>query len=91
MTTKAERRKMEGINQFRLQFIHTWKCHHETPFRHLKQIKMSFFKNKGQVGKTCPIWELVPVGGRMIQGKSEGGEYGGNTTFSCMKVENETF
>jgi hypothetical protein len=30
MRTKVERRKMEGINQFRIQYIYTRKCHNET-------------------------------------------------------------
>jgi hypothetical protein len=29
---KVERRKIEEMNQFRLKYIYTWKCHKETPY-----------------------------------------------------------
>jgi hypothetical protein len=35
-------------------------------YNYLKQTKISFFKNKGQEGKTGPILGLVPVGGGRI-------------------------
>jgi hypothetical protein len=35
-------------------------------YSHLKQTKISFFKNRGQEGKTDPVWELVQVGEGMI-------------------------
>jgi hypothetical protein len=54
---------MEGMNQFGIQYICTWKCHNETPhIPILNKQKSLFFKNKGQEGKTDPSQELVPVG-----------------------------
>jgi hypothetical protein len=31
LKSPQERRKIKGMNQFRLQYIYTWKCHNETP------------------------------------------------------------
>jgi hypothetical protein len=46
--TKVERRKMEGMNQFRIQYIYTWKCHNGTPcIAILNKQKSLFFKNRG--------------------------------------------
>jgi hypothetical protein len=36
-------------------------------YSYLKQTKMSFFKNRGQEGKTSPVWKLAPVGGEDIR------------------------
>jgi hypothetical protein len=36
-------------------------------YRYLKQTKMSFFKNRGQEGKTGYVWGLVPLGGEDIR------------------------
>jgi hypothetical protein len=38
---------------------------------------MSLFKTEEQEGKSGPVWGLVPAGG----------EYGGNITYSNMKME----
>jgi hypothetical protein len=49
--------KNGGMNQFRMQYIYTWKCHNEN--RCLKQ-KCLFSKTE-QKSKTVPVWGLVPV------------------------------
>jgi hypothetical protein len=44
---KVERRKIEDMNQFKLKYIYTRKCHKESPCRAiLNKQKMSFFKNR---------------------------------------------
>jgi hypothetical protein len=48
---------------------------------------MSFFKNKGQEGKTVPAWGLVPVGGEGYREGVKEDEYGGDAMYSCMKME----
>jgi hypothetical protein len=45
-------------------------------------------KNEGQKGKTGPVWELVPVGrGEGHKKRVKESEYGGNITYSCMKMQ----
>jgi hypothetical protein len=34
---------MEGMSQFGIEYIYTWKCHNETPCI-IKEIKMSCFQ-----------------------------------------------
>jgi hypothetical protein len=43
------------------------------PIAILNKQEMPFLKNGEQEGKTGPVWVLVPVGGKMIQGKGIGG------------------
>jgi hypothetical protein len=43
--TKVERRKMEGMNQFGIQYIYTWKCRNETLCVDLKN---SFFQKQNR-------------------------------------------
>jgi hypothetical protein len=57
---------MEGMNQFGLKYISTWKCHNETPYTAIFNNKMTFFKNREQEGKAGPFWRLVPVAGERI-------------------------
>jgi hypothetical protein len=46
--------------------------------RYLKQTKcFFFFSNKGQEGKTGPVWRLAPVGGGGYKERVWEGEYGG--------------
>jgi hypothetical protein len=65
---------MEGMNQFRTIYIHTWKCHNETPcVAILNKQKCLFFKNEGQEGKMGPVLGLLAVGEGKICGRGEGG------------------
>jgi hypothetical protein len=50
---------------------------------------MSFLKNGEQEGKTDPVWDWYQWwwGGEDIRNRMYGGEYGGNTTYLCMKME----
>jgi hypothetical protein len=57
------------------------------PYSYFKQTKCLFFKNERQEGKTGPVWPLVPMGGRGYKERMKEGEYGGNTTYSCIKME----
>jgi hypothetical protein len=41
--TKVERRKIEKMNQIRLQYIYTWSDRRKLPCSCLWQAKMSFF------------------------------------------------
>jgi hypothetical protein len=65
--TKVESRKTEGMNQFRLQYLYTWKCHNETftLYIYLKQIKMLlvFTKPGKRKAKQVLSGGLIPVGG----------------------------
>jgi hypothetical protein len=54
---------------------------------YLKQIKMSFFKNREHEGKTGLVWGLAPVGGGRYKERMWEGEYGRNILYSCMKME----
>jgi hypothetical protein len=54
------------MNQFEIYYRYTWKCHNETACIDILNKNASFFKNKGQEGKTGPVWGLVPVGGERI-------------------------
>jgi hypothetical protein len=51
------------------------------------QTKISFLKTRQQEGKTGPVW----VAGNSRRGeavvKDVVGEYRGNITYSCMKIE----
>jgi hypothetical protein len=60
-----------------------WKILHS----HQKQTKMSFLQNEGQEGKTNSVWGLLPVGGERHKERAKEREYGGSTTFSCVKME----
>jgi hypothetical protein len=55
---KVERSKIKGMNEFRLQYIYTWKCHNETPCKAIlnKQKCNFFYKNREREGKTSPVW-----------------------------------
>jgi hypothetical protein len=61
-----ERRKIEGMNPFRLKHVYMWKCHNEPPrIAILKKKKCQFlyYKNRHE-GKTGPVWGLAQcVGG----------------------------
>jgi hypothetical protein len=62
--TIVERRKMEGMNQFRIQNIYTRKCHNETLcIAILNKQKHIILKKGGQEDKTVPVLELIQVGG----------------------------
>jgi hypothetical protein len=63
---------MEGMNKFRIQYIYTCKCHNETLCIGILNKKMSFFKNKGQRGKTVPVWGMVQWEGEDIRTKGHG-------------------
>jgi hypothetical protein len=41
--TKVGKRKIEGMNQFGLSYIYTWKCQGNSLYSYLKQTKMYFF------------------------------------------------
>jgi hypothetical protein len=44
------------MNQFRLQYIYTWKCHNETHFvAILNKQKCPFLKSREQKGRTGPV------------------------------------
>jgi hypothetical protein len=81
------------MNQFKLSYIYTWKCHNETPYIVILNIQKChhfvFFlnKNREQEGKTGPVWGLVPVGRERIQGKGSEGEYHGNIHICIWKNE----
>jgi hypothetical protein len=49
---------MEGMNQFRIQYTYTWKCHNETLCVEILNKSVFFFSQKNQRGG-CP-W-LTPV------------------------------
>jgi hypothetical protein len=56
--TKTERRKMEGMNQFGLQYIYTWKCNKKLPVWLSSTNKISFFfvyKIGEQEGRAGPV------------------------------------
>jgi hypothetical protein len=61
-----------------------WKCHNKTPY--IAIIK-SFLKNEGQKGKTSLVQVLVPVEGERHKERVKKSQYGGNTMYSCMKLE----
>jgi hypothetical protein len=47
---------------------------------------MSYFKNREQEDKMGPVWGLASMGeGRM--GRGIGGECGGNSMYSCIKMK----
>jgi hypothetical protein len=49
---QVDRRKMEGMNQFGLQYICTRKCHYETPcIVILNKQKMFLYQKRGQEDK----------------------------------------
>jgi hypothetical protein len=47
----------------------------------------SFTKSEDMRAEQVLSWGLVPEGVRRRWGKSEDGEYDGNTMYSCMKME----
>jgi hypothetical protein len=55
----------------------------EILWSYLQKTKMSFFRNKGQEGKTGPVWGLAPVGGGGCKERVQEGEYGG---ILCTRV-----
>jgi hypothetical protein len=48
---------------------------------------MSFFVNEGQEGKTNSVQGLHQWEGGEHKERMKEGEYGGNTTYSCIKME----
>jgi hypothetical protein len=46
-----------------------------------------FFKNKGQEGKTGPVWGLLPVGEGRYKERMKEAECSENIRYSCMKME----
>jgi hypothetical protein len=57
---------MEGMNQFGIQYIYTWKFHNETlRIDYLKQ-KYLFFQNGGQGEKHVLFGGLLPEEGGKI-------------------------
>jgi hypothetical protein len=66
--TSIERRKIEGMNQFKLKYIHTLKCHNETPciaILNKQKFHFLFYKNGEQEGKTGPVWRA----GNIVRGE----------------------
>jgi hypothetical protein len=65
MRTKVERRKMQRMNQFMIQYIYIWNCHDEALCIAILNKKCLFFlsKNGEQEGS---FWGLVPEGGERI-------------------------
>jgi hypothetical protein len=55
------------VNQFRIEYIDTWKCQEETPCVAIlnKNVIFFFYKIREQEGRTGPVWSgrLTPVGG----------------------------
>jgi hypothetical protein len=60
--TKVERRKIEGMNQFRLYYIYMEMSRWNPCKAILNKQKYLFFKNGEQEGKIGPFWGLVAVG-----------------------------
>jgi hypothetical protein len=48
----VDRRKIEELNQFELQYIHTWKCVAVLN----KNVSFFFYKIGEQEGRTGPAW-----------------------------------
>jgi hypothetical protein len=76
------------MNQFKLQYIYTQKCHKETPCIAIlnKQKCHSFLLQNGRTGvwnRLC-LGDLVPVGGERMWRKGEEDEYGTNTVLICL-------
>jgi hypothetical protein len=72
--TKVQRRKIEEMNQLRLQYMYTWKCHKETPCVSILNKNVIFFiyKIREQKGGTRPAW-VGGIGGRgKVVGKGPG-------------------
>jgi hypothetical protein len=56
---------MEGMNQFGIHYIYTWKCHNGNLYKDILNKQKHLLKKKKpreQEGKTGPVWVLVPVG-----------------------------
>jgi hypothetical protein len=65
---------MEGINQFRLYYIYTWKSHNEIPYIGIiSKQKCLFSKMKDRKVKQILSGGLVPVRGGRLQGNGAGG------------------
>jgi hypothetical protein len=56
-------------------------------YSYLTQTKISFFKNGEQEDKTSPAWVLASVGWGGCRERVWEGEYGDNTVYTCMKME----
>jgi hypothetical protein len=52
---------MEGMSQFGIQYISTWKCHNEIPCVAILNKQKFLVKNGGQEGKIGPVWGLAPM------------------------------
>jgi hypothetical protein len=90
MGTKVERRKIEGMNQFGLKHIYTWKCHNEIPFiAILNKHKCLFFfqkwKTRRQNRSCLGVRTRVCLGG--CEERVQEGKYGRNVMYTCMKME----
>jgi hypothetical protein len=48
---KVERRKMEKMSQFRIQYINTWRCYNETLYIDVLNKKNLFFSQKWRTGR----------------------------------------
>jgi hypothetical protein len=61
------------MNQFRLSYIYTWKCHKETPciaiLRKLKCLFCCCYKIGEQEGRTDPVWVVGTSANREDVGK----------------------
>jgi hypothetical protein len=75
-----------------MYYIYTWKCHNEIPcIGILNKQKCLFFSKKLRAeGKTVPIWDLVPVGGRGYKERVHEGEYAEILYTQVGKWKNET-
>jgi hypothetical protein len=54
------------------------------------KIFFSFTKSENKRTEQVLLGALVPVGVGRMWGKGGGGEYGANTVYTCMYMENET-
>jgi hypothetical protein len=73
------------MNHFRLQYMCTWKCCNETPYIAILYKQKCLFFQKQENRKVKQFLSLgwcQWVGERVCEG-----EYGGNITYSCMKME----
>jgi hypothetical protein len=78
------------MNQFRLWYIYTWKCHKKSPcVAILNKQKCGFFfiyKIKGEQNRSCLVgwyqWERKGGGEKVWEY-----EYGANTVYTCLQME----
>jgi hypothetical protein len=79
------------MNQIRLSYLYTWKCHKETPCVAISKSKnvifSSFFlyKIRKQESRTGPDWGAGSGGrGEQVGKLLKNGVYGANTVYTCI-------